>query len=176
MAKRKTKQQFFFKEAPAVFGGKDLKSHPKDQRPVNVKHPMHVILHSRHAKLDWSFRKKEHLLQIEACVRKQLRDNGIKNYGLQIMSNHIHMNLRFPSRRAYQSFIRAVAGIIPRIVMGCERGMPALTTKFWTARPLTKIIGWGRQFKKLKEYFELNRLEAFGFSLPYARAILESTA
>ncbi len=172
---RKPAQQNFFKSIPKHFGGSSLKSNPKGKRTFSSKKPIHLILKSKHASHDWSFFYKSNKAAIDNCIRKQAKLNGVRIYGLQIMWNHIHLNLLFPSRLAYNRFIRSISGLISRIVMGCERGRQAIINKFWEARPYTVIVSCGRQWSNLKNYFKLNQLEAFGFSRPYARMLLESS-
>ncbi len=173
MATRR-RQLDFFKVPEKQFGGSLLKGNPRGKRPFTTKNALHVILKSKFALRDWSFIHKANKSKIDYCLRRQAKNNGIRIYGLQIMSNHIHLNLLFPSRGAYISYVRAVSGIIPRLVMGCERGRRAIIEQFWEARPFTSIINWGRHFEIVKRYFSLNKLEALGFTRPYARKILES--
>lgn len=61
--------------------------------------------------------------------------------------------------------MRALSGVIARMVLGAERGH-AKGLKFWDARPFSRIIEWERDFKSLGFYILQNTLEATGF-MPY---------
>jgi hypothetical protein len=173
---RKPKQFSFFKPSAKDFGGSKLKGNPREKRTLSVRHPIHLVMRSKHAVKDWSFLAKQNRRTVDSIVAGQAKKLGIKLYGYVNVGNHLHMNLLIPSRAAYKKFVRAIAGLIPRAVMGCERGRAMSLQKFWDARPFTRIISWGREFSSIKKYFALNRLEAIGFVRPHARALLESSS
>jgi hypothetical protein len=171
---RAPKQKSFFKADPKTFGGKQKsKGNPKEKRSISISKPIHLVLRSTHATYLWSFLHKNNRERVDEVFMKQAKLNGVKVYGYENVGNHLHANLLFPSRTAYRRFIRAISGLIPRIVMGCERGQASILDQFWDARPFTKILEWGRQFKGLKRYFLKNRLEAIGFTNQGAREYLK---
>jgi hypothetical protein len=45
-------------------------------------------------------------------------------------------------------------------------------TRFWDARPFSRLIAWGRDFLRVKEYLELNTLETQGFAKADGRILL----
>jgi REP element-mobilizing transposase RayT len=172
----RARQRSFFSSSKTFFGGSALKGNPRGKRSFSRKHSLHVVLKSRHARGPWSFLHKNNRAGVESCLLRHIKVNHIRNYGLQVMSNHIHLHLQFPSREAYIKFIRSVTGRIARRVLGSEKGSPSLVEKFWEARPYTQIVSWGRHFKTVVSYLKLNRLEALGFTRSAARQLLESSA
>ncbi len=90
---------------------------------------------------------------------------GVKVYRFANSGNHLHLVILPRSRPAFQAFIRAVSGLIARITLKVERGR-ALGIRFWDARPFTRILAWGRDFRRTSDYLLRNTLEALGF-IPY---------
>lgn len=109
---------------------------------------------------------------IQNTLLKMGRKHGVKIYRVANAGNHLHLLVRFTKRHALQSFLRGATGLIARKMMGRERG-PAQgpnasgpdqtkvpnATRFWTQRPFTRIISWGRDFDSTLAYLKLNTLE-----------------
>jgi hypothetical protein len=66
------------------------------------------------------------------------------------------------SRTGFNGFIRAISGLIARLTLGVERGR-AKGLKFWDARPFTRVLEWGRDYRQACAYLAQNILEALGF-------------
>jgi REP element-mobilizing transposase RayT len=79
----------------------------------------------------------------------------VRVYEQGLASNHIHLVLKFKDREDYKGFIRAVSGVVAK----------TLNLK-WTYRPFTKVIEWGRPFKRACTYAFRNEYEALGI-VPY---------
>ena len=143
------------------FGGAHLKnSNPKEKRPISTKRSMHLVLRSSMAKYDYSLLKKDQ--KIRTIVSAQGRAFGVKIYKQANGGNHLHLIVLPRSRQAFQSFIRAVSGLIAREILGAQRGNPQ-HIKFWDQRPFTRIVEWGKDFRKVSRYLLQNTLEALGF-------------
>ncbi|MBS1985104.1 MAG: hypothetical protein JST16_13120 [Bdellovibrionales bacterium] len=69
---------------------------------------------------------------------------------------------------------------LARRTLGAERGAPSFLgagESFWDARPFTRVVAWGRDFVRTKEYLELNRLEVkMGLPRAGARELLIAQA
>lgn len=118
----------------------------KSKRPLSHKHPIHLVLRSETSDL----KKNERI--IGKTWQRFGGKFGIKTYRLVICANHIHAIVRLHNERAYILFVRALTGTLAR------------TKRIrWLNRPCTRIATWGRDFKKLCEYLNLNFLEANGF-------------
>ncbi len=165
------KPQSLFKnfdyKANKAFGGNLLKGNPRTKRPVSTKKPMHVVLRSSFAKGSFSMQQSKNKQRIQVTLKSLSNRFGVKVYRFANSGNHLHLLVMPVSRQAYLHFIRALSGIIARIVLNAERGSASLIDQFWDARPFTRIVEWGREFSKVREYIELNVLEAIGFRSAY---------
>jgi hypothetical protein len=111
---------------------------------------------------------------------KQGRRHGVKVYRVANAGNHLHLLVRFTKRRGLQNFLRGSCGLIARKVLGAERGRASGKTttsdapqtinrslkqgqRFWSQRPFTRIVSWGKDFNSVLAYVKLNSLEALGF-------------
>ncbi len=173
--KRRPKQFQFFKASLKTFGGSLLKGNPREARPISTRNPIHLVMRSSQARRDYSFLHKNNRAKVENIVVSHAKRLGIRIYGFENVGNHLHMHLLFPSRQAYRNFVRTIAGLIARTVLGAQRGQASLLKKFWDARPYTRIISWGREVTILKKYFSINKLESEGYNRELARAIVESS-
>lgn len=172
--KQKAKQQSFQFRAFNVkyeFGGSLLKnSHAKSKRIISTKHAIHVVLHSDVAK--GSLSMKKHRKAIEMLIRKQAKISFIKIYQLANAGNHLHLliylnsNSHYFARKCLNRFLRSISGLIPRVVLGVERGK-AKSIKFWSYRPYTRVVvGFVKAYNVVKDYVIKNHLESIGV-IPY---------
>jgi hypothetical protein len=103
------------------FGGSHLKnSNPKTARPISTKRSMHLVMHSSKAKGSYSFLK--FYSEIQLIINTQAKAFGVKVYRQANAGNHLHLIVLPRSREAFNGFIRAISGLIPRLVLGVERG------------------------------------------------------
>jgi len=137
----------------------------RGKRPISTQRPMHLVMRSTLACGERSFLKKSNARQIDSLVRKLAKEKGVKLYRFANSGNHLHFLLLPSSRAAFRVYIRAITGVIARISLGVERGK-AKGLKFWDARPFTRIVEWGRDFRGMCDYVLQNTLEAIGF-IPY---------
>ncbi|MCC7404539.1 MAG: transposase [Bdellovibrionales bacterium] len=144
------------------FGGSNLKSHPKVKRPFSSKHQIHLILKSSLAKGVHSMLHPKNVDHVNRLVRRFAIDNGIQLQNYVNVGNHLHLLVKCRHRRQLARFLRTISGLIPRRILGCQRGNPLATTeKFWDARPFTKIMASGRRtFQIIRRYFDKNRWQA----------------
>jgi hypothetical protein len=143
----KQKQMSLFNlKQELAFGGELLIGKRKSKRPLNTRDPIHLVLRCDKPIL----RKNERLV---ADVWKKFKTKfGVKNYELSINSNHMHAVIRIHSQRLYNHFVQAFCGALA-LKLGIK----------WIVRPFTRVVsGWGKAFKKIKEYVELNWLETRG--------------
>lgn len=165
MAGKDFQLSLFNMSSKKIFGGSLLKnSNPKEKRPVSTKHPMHIVLRSSHTYGGRSFLSKKNRHAIDGILKRQSKKWGIRLYRYENVGNHIHILLRTSHRVCLNGFLRSVAGLIARHVLGAERGN-AKSIKFWCARPFSRIVSWGRDYKSVLRYFEKNQLQALGFNL-----------
>jgi REP element-mobilizing transposase RayT len=106
-----------------------------------------------------SFLEPARAQRIEKMVHRLGKLQGVKVYRFANSGNHLHLLVLPRSRKAFHDFVRSVAGVAARLSLGKERGKAALKIKkksleknsdhstFWDARPFTRIVEWGREFK-----------------------------
>lgn len=146
------------------FGGAYLKnSNAKFARPISTKRSMHLVMRASLAKGERSLLKRE--LVIQKIISSQAKTFGIKVYRQANGGNHLHLIVLPRSREAFNGFIRAISGLVARVVLKVEKGNPK-GIKFWDKRPFTRIVEWGREFRTVSRYLLQNTLEAWGF-IPY---------
>ncbi len=161
------------------FGGSLLKrGHARTARPLSSKDFTHIVLKSDLAKKTEKsdLRMITKRLQIENIIKTDLKNFGVRIHKLAIASNHIHLLISFKNRRKYFAWIRRITGLIARFMLQKQRGIALngnqiqkpLKNKlsFWSQRPFTRVVIWGRDYKTVFNYIEKNILEALGF-IPY---------
>ena len=146
------------------FGGSERlkKAHAREKRPISIKRPLHLVMHSTLATGERSFLRAKRARKIEELVHRLGREKGVKIYRFANSGNHLHFIVLPKSRNAFKAYIKAISGIIARFTLGAERGS-AQSVRFWDAKPYTKIIEWGREYKTVCNYLLRNTLEALGF-------------
>jgi len=144
----------FLKDYKKEFGGSLLKGKRKTARPLSTKHPIHLVLKSTHARPFPPTSRK-----LEKIFRAQASHYGIKIYDLALNWSHIHALITIPSRQAYLAFIRTLTAAIVRALANLTgQSLKGL----FDLRPFTRILSWGREFKSVLDYLELNQMEALG--------------
>jgi len=166
---KREKQLFFDKlnlNNELSFGGALLKnSHAKIQRPISTKRTMHMVLRSSLCKGKLSLLDSKNGPLVQKILKIQSKRHNVKIYKIGQAYNHIHLLLLPKTREGFIAFSRAITGLIPRYLLGAQRGR-SQGKRFWDKRPWTRIISWGREFGGILKYLEMNTLEAFGF-IPY---------
>lgn len=151
--------KLFRKTTQTAFGGSLLKnSHAKTARPFSSKASMHIVLKAHTQAL------KHYDRRVESVIEVQARKHFIKLYSIQNPGNHIHLVLRAKNKDLLKNFLRAICGLIPRLLS--QAGL-------WMQRPFSRIIRWGRSFQTIKNYMTINQYEAQGYTRPQARFMLE---
>jgi len=172
---------FDAKRAYSFGGTNGAKGNPRGARPVVTKRPMHVVLSSSIARGHFSLWM--HQREIVECFLRQGRRFGVKVFDFANAGNHLHLIVQARSREAYRGFIRAVAGLVPRIVLRVRRGVSITglfpqwkereAVGFWDARPFTRVVEWGRDFNALKRYLVFNRAGMEGLGQLNSRELLK---
>lgn len=147
----------FLKDYKKEFGGSLLLGKRKSRRPLSTKHPIHLVLKSSGSSHFNPGNRK-----IELLIKNQAKKYGIQIYDIALSWSHIHMLLKLPSREAYMSFIRTVTALLVGMIAKNKHFTSRkLDKKTFDLRPFTKILTWGKQFKRVLEYHILNTLEAY---------------
>lgn len=189
---RNTPQLNLFKKDLRFHGGSLLHGRRKSVRPLTTKESIHVVLRSSWGYGGNSFLLNHNRKNIERIILRTAKKYLIKVYRQVIVSNHLHLIIKIPSRKNYRTFIRVLSSLIASHVMKMQSfkmfqkllrknaGDPPTQTNqrryqqaqqetqgkgqaFWQFRPFTRILFWGRDFKNSCQYLLKNTLEALGF-------------
>jgi len=136
------------------FGGSLLCGKRKSARPLSTKKPIHLILKCSGKSVFNPTNRK-----LEKLIRHQASKYGIKIYEVALNWTHVHLLIKLPSREAYVAFIRTITSLIVSFV---SKSKDMNLKSIFDLRPYTKILSWGKQFKAVIAYVELNTLEALG--------------
>lgn len=136
----------FFKFNPPTQLFKIEKGKRKTARPLSTRLSMHLILKSR--KYDLKKNERKILKTWNRLAKKW----GVKCYGLAVEKDHLHSSIRIHSRKNYARFIQGLTGAL-NLSLGIR----------WLNRPVTRLVAWGKDFRRLKQYIQLNFIEAAGF-------------
>ncbi len=161
--KRAIQMSFFKKEIS--FGGTLLKnSHAREPRPLSAKNFLHIVLKSDVAQKTGAgdLRLTTKRAKIIEIIKGRADDFGVRIHSKAIASNHIHLLISFKSRKKYFQWIRRLTGLIARLMLDAEKGKSS-PISFWTHRPFTRIVYWGKDFRAVTAYITRNALEAIGF-------------
>jgi hypothetical protein len=176
---RKTQLDFFNSKSEFGYGrteyggaerGRDRRiGKRKIQRPFDRKKPIFITLKASKAKGELSMRNYFRDSNIKSLIDRELKSSGGKLHGYSNNGNHLHLLASFPSRIAFQKFLRTIAAMIARLVTGAKKGKPF--GKFWDALAHTRVVSGRRAFAEVAKYIETNIFEAsYGY---LARIALE---
>lgn len=172
---KKTQGVLFKNKIPKCFGGSRLKSHPKTKRPLSTKQAIHLVMKSGHAMGAQSMLHFKHANKIAKLIECTAKTHRIRLYHFVNVGNHLHLVIKLNHQNDFTPFIRALSGLIARLVLKAERGA-AKNIQFWLARPFTRIIAWGADYKNVRLYMQKNikqaRFIAWGFDIVEPHSIL----
>ncbi len=181
--KKSTQTSFLKDKIPKHFGGSFLKGNAKTPRPLSTKHSLHLVLKSEQAMGKNSMLQKRNVEAIDRILRKQAEKCGVRIYHLVNVGNHIHLVIRITRFHLYRKYIRSVTGLIARHVTQKQRGTATVAVKpsssanrkkkFWVARPFTRLINWGKDFKRVSQYMNKNHRQALFIAWGFETTNLE---
>lgn len=157
----RARQLSFLPRQSSEHGGSLSLGKRKSARPIDPKQPMHIVLRSTRARGEWSMLHSKHRDHVDEFTYRIACRHGVKIYRYANVGNHLHLLVKTPTRRAFQRFLRDLAGTVAALVTGAKKSSP-LRGRFWDALAYTRIVSWGREFKNLELYFIKNLFEAAG--------------
>ena len=137
----------------------------KFERPFSPDHAMHITLRSEMAQGSLSLLVPSTSSWIKAYIPSLVKRLPIRIYAWSLNSNHLHFVLQAACRKALQSFLRTLASRITRFVLKGQSG-----NRFWSKRPYSRTLTWGREFKNALRYVLRNAKEAIGKMLYVSRS------
>ncbi len=172
MKTKAPKQLKLFRKEGVVFGGGKSGTHPTGKRPFSKKCDVHVVMRSGHAVGGHSLLRSQNRKVVKGIIEKYGKRFYVSIKRNVNVGNHIHLLIRAPNAQLQRDFLRTISALIARHVMKAHKGSPMTVTRFWDARPFTRLVTMGRAFRAVTHYLALNSLEAIGFSKFEARNYL----
>lgn len=129
----------------------------RQRRPRSTDRSMHVVIKSDLAKGPFNLRRHEE--KIRRLIFKIGFKRNVRVYRMVNVGNHIHLSIRLKNVSSWKGFISGITGGIASIV-GFKKSQAQPT--FWNARPFTRAVNWGSDYRQLKNYFAYNFLQTTG--------------
>jgi hypothetical protein len=146
-------------EHGGAINGKDRRiGKRKVQRPFDRKKPLFLTLKASCAIGRLSMRNFYRDVSIKELIDKVAKRTGTKIHNYSNNGNHLHLVASFPSRIAFQKFLRTITAMIARLVTGARKGKPF--GKFWDALAHSKVVNGKRGFIDVMKYVDANIFEA----------------
>ena len=147
-------------KARLLHGGDTRKGKRKLMRPLDPRRPLHLVLRSRRARGAWSLLHPHHQGRVRAQVEELAHEQGVRILNFANVGNHLHILLKTPSRRAFQTYLRRLTGAIAMGVTGARKGKPV--GRFWDELAFSRVVSWGRDYSQVFSYLMKNMLEGAG--------------
>ncbi len=146
--------QLFSEKSQLSYGGSLAQGKRKSTRPLSFKRSTHLVLKtSDHVQL------LRHRSSVEVIVNRFSKRFGIKIYQLAIHTDHVHIHVKLNNRILYCRWIRAVTSQLACRIKGLK----------WSLRPFTRVVSWGRDFKRVIDYIRFNIVEAEFIEMAHTR-------
>lgn len=139
-------------------GGTNTQGKRKQERPLDTKKWIHLVLKSDKAKNKLSFLAPKNQLFVEATLKAKARKFGVRIAEFVNVGNHLHLKIKIASRVTFQSFLRSVTTLIARFITKAKRGQKF--GRFWQGLAFTRVLRTSLEELRLKGYLEANRREA----------------
>lgn len=147
------------KRPPLAHGGSGTRGRRKVLRPLATNKPVHLTLRATAAKGEMNFLRAHNRLEIAALLKRQAARFHVRVESWVNVGNHLHLKIRFRTRRGFQNFLRTFTAVLARKITGACRGKPF--GKFWDALAFTRVLASKREVANLDRYFDANAAEAF---------------
>jgi REP element-mobilizing transposase RayT len=144
------------------YGGTLRKSSKgRGARPLSTKDPIHLVFKVNKDAVTKGLRSPRNFNLINALIKKYARKFYVSIEQFSVQTDHIHILIRGSRRSVMQSFLRVVAGQFAQCLTD------TFTTKHegpkvWKHRPFTRVIRGFKPYKIVRDYIQLNELEACG--------------
>ena len=155
-------------------GGSLSEGKRRSLRPLNPQQSLHITLKSEHAVgLRSLFRHKRLILSV---MHKASQRFNVKVYNYALAGNHLHLLIKGETKEGIQNFFRVFAGhVAQNILKNCplqkarggasnmglkkRKGCRKNQRRFWQYLIYSRLVTWGREFKRVHNYVEKNILE-----------------
>jgi REP element-mobilizing transposase RayT len=104
-------------------------------------------------------------LEIEKIARDLAAKSKLTLYKIAVAHNHIHILVHGKTPAALAKFLKSFAGVMAKRMRKWARakGLKLSDKSFWSARPYSTLVRFGKHWRNVLKYLEQNRQEALGF-------------
>jgi REP element-mobilizing transposase RayT len=141
-------------------GGSTRVGKRKTVRPIDPLKPLHIVMRSRRARGLLNLLNRDNSDVVDTVLARCARKWRVKVYKYANVGNHIHMVIKGHRRENIQNFFRECAGAIAFQVTKACKGRPF--GRFWDQVIFSRVVEWGRSFRVVLNYVELNEWEPTG--------------
>ena len=132
-------------------GGSFGRGRRKERRIFSSKQAIHLVFRSEKARGNLSFLHRANRQMVEEALKALAALWGIVLYDRAVNTNHIHVLVRARSRANLTGFLRTFPGLVAMKLTRARKGN-ALPESFWSERVYSRLVSWGREFRKVKAY------------------------
>jgi len=136
-------------------------SHGRGARPLSSKCALHLVFKINRSAVKLGLRHPRNFRLVNEVIRQYRRKFFVKVEALSLQADHIHLSIRASKRSQFQSFFKVVAGQIAQRLTGTFHAR-STGPRIWKHRPFTRVVRGFRAERVLRDYIQLNELEALG--------------
>ncbi|MES3039032.1 MAG: transposase [Bdellovibrionota bacterium] len=143
----------------------------RKSRPLSRKDPIHLVFKMNIIAVPKGLRHPRNFRIIHEVVKRYGRRFFVRTDQISIQRDHIHLLVRSSRRHLYQHFFKVVAGqIAQRVTRTPNHTYEGV--RVWKYRPFTRVVKGWKAYKIIRNYIQLNELEAKG-SIRYRKQRLK---
>ncbi|WP_413295291.1 transposase [Bdellovibrio sp. HCB185ZH] len=143
----------------------------RGSRPLSTKDPIHLVLKINKSSVRGGLRNRYAFKLMTALISRYSLKFFIKIEQVSIQNDHVHLLIRGTRRSKLQSFLRVVPGQFAQNMTDTpESRNEGKKEKIWKYRPFTRIMKGFKPYQIVRDYIQLNELEANG--RPYSKTRL----
>lgn len=156
-------QSFSNTKSEVRFGGSLLRGKRKSRRPLCSKRAQHLVLKANDLQKRFpgvSFVRARAM--VTKILKYQAEKHHVQVHALSVNWNHCHLAIKFQRREDYIRFIRAVTG---HLTVSLSHFFKKPLKGLFDLRPYTRVVEWGRSYKNLLRYIQINIFESEGVDI-----------
>ncbi|WP_413295153.1 transposase [Bdellovibrio sp. HCB185ZH] len=138
-------------------------------RTLSHRHPMHLVFKVNKAAVKSGLRSSRSFALMTRLLRRYAVKFYVKVEQFSVQTDHVHILVRGRRRSNLQSFMRVLAGQFAQCLTDTH-SQKNDGPKVWKYRPFSRVIKGYKPYQIVRDYIQLNELEALG--RPYSKTRL----
>ncbi|WP_210415674.1 transposase [Bdellovibrio sp. ZAP7] len=138
-------------------------------RPLSHKDPIHLLFKVNKIAVKGGLRSLRSFSLMNRVLKRYSAKFYVKVEQFSVQMDHVHMLVRGSRRSNLQSFMRVLAGQFAQTLTDTH-SLKHEGPKVWKYRPFSRVIKGFRPYQTVRNYIQLNELEALG--RPYSKTRL----